>query len=203
MRHELLKDTKTYKFKFSKHCVVGKKTRVKFGIANHDTCEILEYVDSDVWGPTKTASISGSHYFVTFVDDFSICVRVYTMRAKDEVLEIFVKWKKLVETQTRKKIKVLRSDNRGEYTYDPFLQVCQSEGIKRYFMVRHTPQQNGVAKRMNHTLLEKVLCMLSNADLDKKFWAEAINYASNLINQLPSAAIGGKTPMEMWYGKHA
>ncbi|KAH9689071.1 hypothetical protein KPL70_015335 [Citrus sinensis] len=130
-------------------------------------------------------------------------VWVYTMRAKDEVLEIFVKWKKLVETQTGRKIKVLRYDNEGEYTSDPFLQVCQNEGIKRHFTVRHTLQQNGVAERMNRTLLEKVRCMLSNAGLDKKFWAESMNYASHLVNRLPSAAIGGKTLMEMWSGKYA
>ncbi|KAH9689127.1 hypothetical protein KPL70_015374 [Citrus sinensis] len=82
-------------------------------------------------------------------------VWVYTMRAEDEILEIFVKWKKLVETQTGRKIK------------------------------------NGVAERMNRTLLEKVRCMLSNAGLDKKFWAEAVSYASHLINRLPSTAIGG------------
>ncbi|KAH9704495.1 retrovirus-related pol polyprotein from transposon TNT 1-94-like protein [Citrus sinensis] len=203
MRHGLLKGTKTYKLNFCEHCVVGKKTRVKFGTTNHDTHEILEYVHSDVWGPTKTASIGRSHYFVTFIDDFSRRVWVYTMRAKDEVLEIFVKWKKLVETQTGRKIKVLRSDNGGEYTSDPFLQVCQSEGIKRHFTVRHTPQQNGVAERMNRTLLEKVRCMLSNAGLDKKFWVEAVSYASHLVNRRPSTAIGGKTPMEMWSGKHA
>ena len=114
-----------------------------------------------------------------------------------------MKWKKLVETQTGRKIKVLRSDNGGEYISDPFLQVCQNEGIKRHFMVRHTPQQNGVVERMNRTLLEKVRCMLSNAGLDKKFWAETVSYASHLVNRLPSAAIGGKTPMEMWSGKHA
>ena len=45
--------------------------------------------------------------------------------------------------------------------------------------------------------------MLSNAGLDKKFWAEAVSYASHLVNRLPSAAIGGKTPMKMWSGKHA
>ena len=91
MRHRLLKGTKICKLNFCEHCVVCKKTRVKFGTANHDTREILEYVYSDVWGPTKTASIGGNHYFVTFVDDFSRHVWVYTMRAKDEVLEIFVK----------------------------------------------------------------------------------------------------------------
>ena len=56
---------------------------------------------------------------------------------------------------------------------------------------------------MNWTLLEKVQCRLSNAGLGKEFWAEAITYACHLINRLPSAVIGGKTPLEKWYGKPA
>ncbi|KAH9670812.1 Integrase catalytic domain-containing protein [Citrus sinensis] len=184
------------------HSDITKLWHVRLGHAGEKSLQTLMRHEL-LKGPTNTASIGGSHYFVTFVDHFSRRVWVYTMRAKDEVLEIFMKWKKLVETQTDRKIKVLRSDNGGEYTSDPFLQLCQNEGIKRHFTVRHTPQQNGVAERMNRTLLEKVRCMLSNAGLDKKFWAEAVSYASHLVNRLPSAAIGGKTPMEMWSGKHA
>ncbi|BBG98496.1 hypothetical protein Prudu_007914 [Prunus dulcis] len=123
------------------------------------------------------------------------------MKRKDEVLKIFLKWKKMIETQSGRKIKTLRSDNGGEYKSDPFLKVCQDEGIVRHFTVRETPQQNGVAERMNRTLLEKVRCMLSNAGLGKAFWAEAITYASHLINRLPAAANEGKTPMEVWSGK--
>ncbi|KAG8500107.1 hypothetical protein CXB51_003710 [Gossypium anomalum] len=79
----------------------------------------------------------------------------------------------MVETQTGRKVKRLRLDNGTDYKNDPFLQVCQDEGIVRYFTVRDTPQQNGVAERMNRTMLEKVRCMLSNAGLGKEFWAEA------------------------------
>ncbi|KAG8492333.1 hypothetical protein CXB51_009816 [Gossypium anomalum] len=104
----------------------------------------------------------------------------------------------MVETQTGQKVKRLRSDNGTEYKNDPFLQVCQDEGIVRHFTVRDTPQQNGVAERMNRTILEKVRCMLSNAGLGKEFWAETVTYACHLINRLPSAAINEKTPMEMW-----
>ena len=91
MRYGLLKCMKTCKLKFCEHCTIGKKIRVKFGAINHDTHEILKYVHSDIWGPTKIASIGGSHYFIIFIDDFSRRVWVYTMRANDEVLEIFVK----------------------------------------------------------------------------------------------------------------
>ncbi|GJZ23122.1 retrovirus-related pol polyprotein from transposon TNT 1-94 [Tanacetum coccineum] len=108
-----------------------------------------------------------------------------------------------METQTCRKIKHLRTDNGGEYKNDLFTKFCEDEGIVRHFTVRHTPQQNGVAERMNRTLLEKVQCMLSNAGLGKEFWAEAVTYACHLVNRLPSTAIDGKTPFEKWYGKPA
>ena len=108
-----------------------------------------------------------------------------------------------METQTGRRIKCFRTDNGGEYKSDPFAKICEDEGILRHFTVRSTPQQNGVAERMNRTLLEKVRCMLSNAGLGREFWAEAVTYASHLINRLPSTAIGGKSPLEKWSGNPA
>ena len=104
---------------------------------------------------------------------------------------------------TRRKIKVLCSDNGDEYTRDPFLQLCHDEDIERYFTVRETAQQNGVAEKINKTLLEKVCCMLSNTRLSKSFWAEALAYSYYLINRLPSSVIGGKTLLKVCLGKVA
>ena len=128
---------------------------------------------------------------------------MHMLKSKDVVFETFLVWKKMVENQTGRKIKVLRSDNGTEYRNDQFSYFCKKEGISRHFTVRDTPQQNGVAERMNRTLLEKVRCMLSNAGLGKQLWAEAVMYASHLINRLPSAALNGKTPLEVWSGKPA
>ena len=69
--------------------------------------------------------------------------------------------------------------------------------------MRRTPQQNGVAERMNRTLMEKVHCMLSNANLSKEFQAEAVNMACYLVNHSPSTAIECKTPFEVWSGAPA
>ena len=82
---------------------MGKQTRVKFGTTIHNTEGILDYIHTDIWGPTKMASLGGKHYFVTFVDDFSRRVWVYTMKSKDEVFETFLVWKKMVENQTKRK----------------------------------------------------------------------------------------------------
>lgn len=50
---------------------------------------------------------------------------------------------------------------------------------------------------MNQTLVENARHILSSARLGKVFWAEAIIYASHLINHLPSTATGGKTSLEV------
>ncbi|KAG8473109.1 hypothetical protein CXB51_035075 [Gossypium anomalum] len=81
--------------------------------------------------------------------------------------------------------------------------LYKSEGIVRHLAVRHTPQQNGVTEQMNRTLMEKVRCMLSNANLPKSFWAEVASTACLLIIQSPSVAIEEKTPQEVWSGNPA
>ena len=83
----LLKGVRTCKLDFCEHCVIGKKTKVKFDTTTQCTEGILDYIHTDVWGPTKTASIRGYHYFVTFIDDY---FRPYTMKQKGEVLKLFV-----------------------------------------------------------------------------------------------------------------
>jgi len=82
---------------------------VRFGTAIHCTERILDYVHT--WGPTKTTSIGDNHYFVSFIDDYSRWYWVYTMKHKGEVLELFVEWKKNMEKNTGRKIKVLHSNN--------------------------------------------------------------------------------------------
>ena len=94
---------------------------MKFGTAVHQTKGILDYVHTDVWDPMKNVSLRGKRWFVTFIDDYSRRVWMYPMRHRNEVLQIFLKWNKMVENQ--RKSKKLRSDNGGEYTYDAFLKV--------------------------------------------------------------------------------
>ncbi|KAG8498697.1 hypothetical protein CXB51_005124 [Gossypium anomalum] len=88
-----------------------------------------------------------------------------------------------------KQIKYLRTDNGLEFCSDEFNRLCKSEGIVRHLTVRHTPQQNGVTERMNRTIMEKVRCMLSNANLPKSFWGRSSLYCMFLINRSPSVAI--------------
>ena len=92
---------------------------------------------------------------LTFIDDYSRKVWVYFLKQKSDVFITFKQWKALIENQTGKKIKRLRTDNGMEFCGNEFDQFCMNEGIVRHRTVRYTPQQNGVAERMNQTLLER------------------------------------------------
>jgi len=83
-------------------------------------------------------SIGGNHYFISFIDDYSKRCWVYTMRHKGKVLELFVEWKRNIENNTRRKIKVLCLVNGGEYISDLFLQLYHDEGIEILHCQRNT-----------------------------------------------------------------
>ncbi|KAG8489524.1 hypothetical protein CXB51_017540 [Gossypium anomalum] len=188
------------KLKFCEHCIFGKQKRVRFTRGIHNTKGTLEHIHSDLWGPSKVPSRGGANYMLTFIDDFSRKVWAFFLKKKSDVFSAFKSWKTMIEKQTRKQIKYLRTDNGLEFCSDEFNRLCKSEGIVRHLTVRHTPQQNGVAERMNKTIMEKVRCMLSNVNLPKSFWAEVASIACFLINRSPSVTIEKKTPQEVWSG---
>ena len=100
-----------------------------------------------------------------------------------------------MEKHIGRKIKELQISNNEKYK-NQFLQFGQNTSIGTHF----TNRIHGLAKKINRSLLEKVQYLLSNARLDKSFWAEAIVHASHLINELSSTVIGGKTLLDILLG---
>lgn len=187
---------------FCEPCVEGKHHRSPFSTSGATRSEeVLGLVHSDVCGKVDTQSLSGAEYFLTFIDDKSRYTWVYVIKRKSEVFQKFVEWKALVEKSTGKRLKVLRTDNGGEYTSAEFENYLKGEGIRHELTVPKTPEQNGVAERMNRTLVETVRCMLTDGKLPKKFWAEAINTAVYIRNRGPTKAVKGMTPYEALTGK--
>jgi transposase InsO family protein len=203
-KQNLLDGYKGHPLKFCEHCVFGKQTRVKFSKEGvHTTKDRLDYIHSDLWGPNRVLSKSGGRFYMTLIDDHSRMVWVYILKSKDEAFPTFIKWKAMVEKQTERKVKCLRTDNGLEYCNKEFNEFCSKEGIVRHRTCTGTPQQNGVAERMNRTLCDRARSMLSHAGVSKDFWAEAICTACYLVNRSPSMAIGNKTPLEVWSGSPA
>ena len=181
---------------FCQACVDGKFHRSQFPTTGGKRAkEPLELIHSDVCGKIQTPSVGGGYYFLTFIDDSTRYVWVYILKNNIQVFEKFVQWKALVENLHGCKIKILRSD-KGEYTSNEFTAYLKQEGVHHELTVPKTPQQNGVAERMNRTLVEIVRSMLSDVKLPKNFWAEALSTAVYLHNRSPTRAVVKKTPFE-------
>jgi transposase InsO family protein len=105
-------------------------------------------------------SVSGFKYFVLFIDDYSRETWIYFLKAKDEVFDKFQESKALVENQTGRKIRVLRSNNGGEYTSKEFVDYCTVARIKKELIVPNNPQQNGVVERNSRTIVEATWVMI-------------------------------------------
>ena len=197
-----LPDLKNVDVGLCEDCIFGKQKKVSFTkIDKTPKAERLELVHTDVWGPSPVSSLAGSLYYVTFIDDSTRKLWVYFLKKKSEVFDTFRKWKAMVENETGLKIKRVRSDNGGEYRDNRFREFCANNEIKMEKMVPMTPQQNGVAERMNRTLNECARSLRIHAGLPKMFWAEAVNTAAYLINRGPSIPLDGKIPEEVWSGK--
>jgi hypothetical protein len=125
----------------------------------------------------------------------------YCIRQKYDVFDTFKKWKALVENETGKSLKCLRSDNGGEYCSKEFNDYYSYHGIHREKTVPRTPQENGVSERMNRTIMELARSMRLHAGFPLQFWVDVVDTGVYLINRGPSSSLDGIIPEEEWIGK--
>ena len=90
-----------------------------------------------------------------------------------------------MENQIGRKIRVLRSDNGGEYTSGGLVDFYGGVGIKRKVTVPYNLQQNGVAERKNRTIVSAATAMIHDQGLQMYLWAEACGTAMYVQNRSP------------------
>jgi len=101
----------------------------------------LQLVHSDLGGPMSEPSRGGALYFGTFTNDFSRWTDVVYLQKKSDLLSEFKKWLTKAQLHTGTKIKILRSDNRGEYMSNAFKALHDENGTTYHTMVPDTTQQ--------------------------------------------------------------
>ena len=181
-------------------CYLGKQSRLPFPKkSSGKKAKILDLVHSDVCGPMSVPSVGGSIYFSTFIDDHSNFTWVYMLKQKSEVGGVFLEWLTMVENLTEKRLKEFRSDNGGEYIAHYFTDLCKDRGIALQPTIPYTPQQNGVAERMNRTIMDNVRATLYHAKLPVFLWAEAVATIVYLRNLCPTSSFKGVTPYERFF----
>lgn len=180
-------------------CVLAKQHRQPFPASESKSTRKLELIHMDVCGPMQETSIGGSRYFATFLDDFSRLSVVVPIAHKSDVVKTTRDVISVLETQSREKLCKVRTDRGKEYVNAALSEYFKSKGVIHETTAPYTPEQNGAAERLNRTLMERVRAMLSDADLSKDLWAEAVVTANYIRNRSPVSDLA-KTPWELYFG---
>jgi transposase InsO family protein len=129
------------------------------GAAHHaknimTTTRPLKMLHIDLFGHIVCICIGSNKYGLVIIDDYSHFTWVFFLQDKGETQELLKKFLKRVQNEFDAKVKRIRSDNGTEIKNTQVEDYLDEEGIKHEFLAPYTPQQNGVAKRKNITLIE-------------------------------------------------
>ncbi|KAI5022227.1 hypothetical protein ZWY2020_058957 [Hordeum vulgare] len=160
----------------------------------------LDLLHVDLFGPPSWDSPGGKKYGRVIVDDYSRYTWVFFLKSKDDTKITFIDFAKQAQQNFDKEILEIRRDNSFEfkkYTLEEFL---SDEGSEHQYSAPYTPQQNDVAERKNHTLVEMARSMLDEYKSPHSSWDESVNIACHASNRLFLRKILEKTPYELLTG---
>ena len=176
-------------------CLLGKHSRKSF--PKHSISRAtkpLQLIHADVCGPISPPSLGKSSYFLLFIDDYTRKAWVYFLKNKSEAFDCFKRFKAVIEKESGYEIKSLRTDRGGEFTSNEFKSLCELHGIRKFLTVAGSPQQNGVIKRKNRTILNMARSMLKSKNMLEEFWAEVVACAMYVSNRSPTKSLKDVTP---------
>ena len=177
-------------------CELAKNHRASFPLTLNKSPVPFMIIHFDVWGLSKFATLDGSRWFVTFINDCTRMTWVCLLKSKSEVNLLFQKFHKMVCSQYNAQVQVLRSDNGGEYLSFELKRYLEAHGTIHQTTCSDTPQQNGVEERKNRHLLEVIHASLIEAHMPLSYWGHALTSAAYLINRVPSSTIDFRTPSQ-------
>ncbi|GLI63566.1 hypothetical protein VaNZ11_006559 [Volvox africanus] len=179
-------------------CILGKHARDPFPASEGKTQKALQLLHLDVCGPLPLSSC-GYKYFVTMLDDYTGASLVQPIKEKSDVANFMERAITMLQVQSNGTLQCIRTDGGGEFVNRQVQSYCASNGVRHQLSAPYTPQQNGKAKRLNRTLLDKVRAMLAESAVPKEYWHEALMVANFVRNRSPVAG-KPKTPYELLTG---
>lgn len=129
----------------------------------------VNLVHADLMGPMRVATFGNSRFVLLLVDDFSRKLFAYLLPRKSDAAQKIKDFIAMAETQSEKKLKILRTDNGKEFCQQNLDSFLTQRGTMHQTTAPYTPEQNGVAERNNRTVVEMARCMLFESKLSEKF----------------------------------
>ncbi|GKA26528.1 retrovirus-related pol polyprotein from transposon TNT 1-94 [Tanacetum coccineum] len=195
------------KLKFDQHfcdaCKIGKQAHASHKAKNIvSTTRCLEILHMDLFGSFAIRSYGGNRYTLVIVDDYSRYTWTRFLKNKTEAFDQFKIFSKKIQNQLGCTIVSIRTDHGREFDNEvQFGEFCNANGITHNFSAPRTPQSNGVVERKNRTLQEMSRTMLNEQSLPQKFWCNAVDTSTYILNRILIRAILGKTPYEILRGR--
>ncbi|GJT87025.1 retrovirus-related pol polyprotein from transposon TNT 1-94 [Tanacetum coccineum] len=195
------------KLKFDQHfcdaCKIGKQAHASHKAKNVvSTTKCLELLHMDLFGPSAVRSYGGNRYTLVIVDDYSRYTWTRFLKNKTEAFDQFEIFSKKIQNQLGCTIVSIRTDHSREFDNEvQFGEFCNANGITHNFLAPRTPQSNGVVERKNRTLQEMSRTMLNEQSLPQKFWCNAVDTSTYILNRILIRTILGKTPYEILRGR--
>jgi transposase InsO family protein len=147
----------------------------------------------DLWGKYDVSSIHGNQYYLLLVDDATRYVTLHFLKAKSEAGKHIKNY--LTYLQVRgNPTHAIRVDRGTEFINKDLIDWCQEKGMEVQLTAPYSPSQNGVAERMNRTLVELARAMLTASKLPEFLWELAILHASYVRNRAYTTSIKGRMP---------
>ena len=156
-------------------------------------------VYSDVLGPIQPVAIGGFNYGVTFTDVTSRYRFFFPLKHKSDVLSAFQTVVAEV-TALGFRVRLLRSDNGGEYKNESFASYMKTNMIDHRFNPPNTPSANSYSERFNRVLEERARAMMYASKLPKTLWAECMSAVTYLYNRSLTPAHPSMTPFQLLFG---
>jgi hypothetical protein len=123
------------------------------------------------------------------------------LKSKDEVFEHFWSLTLRLNNEHPNCLKAIRSDNGTKFRNVSFDQFCLEHGVDQQFFAPRVPQQNGVVKRKNHTLVDMARIMLDEHRTPRRFWTDAISTDCYISNRIFLRSILNLTHFELCFGR--
>ncbi|PNW85445.1 hypothetical protein CHLRE_03g186800v5 [Chlamydomonas reinhardtii] len=182
-------------------CIEAKAASLPFPNSSSEPPQPLALAHSDVCGPMPTLGRGGARYFITLLDAATGLSAVRLLPTRDHAGAALQEMIAQFESHCRDsgKLRILRSDNGGEYHAEQLEQWLRERSTAHQFSAPYTPQQNGAAERLNRTLMERTRALLFEAVLPPSFWPEAVVHACHVRNLSPSTSCSS-TPWEAFTG---
>jgi transposase InsO family protein len=182
-------------------CLAGKHRGMSFlHAAQRRATEVLELLHGDLCGPITPVTPSGKRYFLLLVDDHSRYMWVALLATKDEAPVVIRHIQAAAKRKSGKQLRALCTDRGGKFTTAHFHKYFTELGVRWELTAPYTPQQNGVIKRRNQTVVRTARSMLKAKNLPGIFWGEAVTVAVYTLNRMTTKGNGSKTPYELWVG---